>query len=112
MSNPSQQSSHSDPAPDGRPSVRFEATVQPGEGERDLDKVADLDLDRIPDPEGKVRLLVTMDDCVQLLERGFEVHLHRILPVRPLDPRLIESDESTRAWLEERVKGIERSGES
>jgi hypothetical protein len=103
---------NTDPVPSGRPPVRFEATVQPGDGERDLDRVADLDLDRIPDPEGEVRLLVTMDDCVQLLDRGFRVQLHRPLPVRPLDPGLIESDESARAWLDERVRGIERAEES
>src|SRR5262245_33950684 len=100
MSDQRQQALDSELYPSGRPSFRFEATVQPGDRERDLDRVADLDLDRIPDPRGRVRLLVTMDDCVELLERGFEVHLHHILRARPLDPELIESDESTRAWLE------------
>lgn len=107
-----QNLSRPDPVSSGQKSVRFEATVQPGDVERDLDRVADLDLDRVPDPEGGVRLLVTMEDCVQLLERGFRVQLHNPLPVRPLDPGLIESDESMRDWLEERVQGIERAEES
>jgi hypothetical protein len=88
---------------------RFEATVHPGDEARDLERVADLDLDRIPDPEGQVRLLLTMDDCVRLLEQGYEVRLLRLLPVRPLDARLVESDESARDWLEEQVKGLERA---
>lgn len=107
-----QNLSRPDPAAGDRTPLRFEATVQPGDVEADLDRVADLDLDRVPDPEGGVRLLVTMEDCVQLLDRGFRVQLHNPLPVRPLEPGLIESDESTRAWLEERVRGIERAEES
>ena len=39
-------------APDGGPDrqLRFEATIHQGERERALSRVADLDLDRVPDP--------------------------------------------------------------
>ena len=92
------------------PTVRFDATVHPGVTNRDLLGVADLDLDRIPDPEGDVRVVVTADECRRLLESGYEVRLHAQVPVRPLPAELVEQDDSVRAWLEERVEGIGRSG--
>jgi hypothetical protein len=95
----------------GRAAYRFEATVHPGDRAKDLERVADLDLDRIPDPDGQVRLLLTVDDSVRLLEDGYEVRLHRVLPVRPLEQELVESDEAARAWLEERMKGLDRAEE-
>ncbi|WP_030680048.1 hypothetical protein [Streptomyces sp. NRRL B-1347] len=96
--------------PTERPAVRFDATVHPGAANRDLRGVADLDLDRIPDPEGAVRVLVTADDCRRLLESGYEVHLHAPVPVRPLPGELVEQDEAVRAWLEERLQGSRRAG--
>ncbi|MBJ3809306.1 hypothetical protein [Streptomyces flavofungini] len=92
------------------PAVRFDATVHPGATNRDLHGVADLDLDRIPDPEGAVRVLVTADECRRLLESGYEVHLHAPVPVRPLASDLVEQDDAVRAWLDERIQGIQRAG--
>jgi len=108
MTEPLQQTGRANPANRG---VRFEATVHPGDRARDLAGVADLDLDRVPDPEGRLRVLVTAPDCVRLLQHGYEVHLVRALPVRPLDPELIDDDESVTRWLEDRVQGIERREE-
>jgi hypothetical protein len=88
--------------------MRFEATVHPGEKGPPLERVADLDLDRVPDPQGGVRVVVTAEDAAQLVARGYEVLLVRALPVQPLDPALVVDDESTRAWLEEQTRGIER----
>ncbi|WP_143052534.1 hypothetical protein [Streptomyces sp. cf386] len=90
--------------------MRFDATVQPGPTIRDLEGVADLDLDRIPDPEGEVRVLVTPDECRRLLESGYEVRLHAVVPVRPLPAELVARDDAVMAWLEEHVQGIERAG--
>jgi hypothetical protein len=72
-------------------------------------RIADLDLDRVPDPDGEVRVLVGVEDCVRLVEHGYEVRLHRALPVRPLDGRLIAADDDVRAWFAERVRGTGRS---
>lgn len=88
--------------------TRFEATVHAGDQGQTLDGVADLDLDRVPDPEGGVRLLVTADEAAQLVERGYEVHLLRALPVAPLDDALVAEDDDVRAWLEDQVRGIDR----
>lgn len=89
--------------------VRFEATVHPGETPVGFaamaGQVADLALDRIPDPEGGVRLLLDADECAELLERGFEVRLHRAVPVRPLDQSLMADDDAVRAWFDERTRG-------
>jgi hypothetical protein len=95
-----------EPPPDGPAGpARFEATVHPREDTGvELAMVADLDLDRVPDPEGGVRVLVNMEEVAHLVEQGFEVRLERPVPVRPLDPGMVASDEDVRAWFEERVR--------
>ena len=65
-----------------------------------------LDIDLVPDPKGLVRALVTAADCVRLLNQGLEVRLHQAYPMQPLNPALIESDESFRRWLDKRMKTI------
>lgn len=87
---------------------RFEATVHPGEGERPLARVADLDLDRVPDPRREVRLLVNAEELADLLDQGYEVRLHRTVRPEPLSPELVVSDDDAVRWLEERVQGIPR----
>ena len=89
--------------------VRFEATIHAGRKARRPGWADELGIDRVPDPQGRVRALVTADECVRLLEQGFEVRLHHAHPIRPLDPRLIETDEAVRRQLEERLQGIERA---
>jgi hypothetical protein len=96
----------------GPPSVRFEATIHPGDKQLALEGVADLDLDRVPDPDGGVRLLVTVEEAAKLVERGYEVHLLRALPVTPLGPTLVVDDGSVKKWLEDQVQGIERQEDS
>ncbi|NUP11362.1 MAG: hypothetical protein HOW73_35395 [Polyangiaceae bacterium] len=92
--------------------ARFEATVHPGEYNIALARVADLDLDRVPDPQGGVRVIVTADELAELVRRGYEVRVFRSVPVEPLDPALIQSDEQAMRWLEERVAGIRRGEKS
>jgi hypothetical protein len=87
---------------------RFEATVHPGEQEVALARVSDLDLDRIPDPQGGVRVIVNAEDLAELVRRGYEVRVYRTIPVQPLDPGLVQSDEEAMRWLEDRVAGIPR----
>jgi hypothetical protein len=91
-----------------RRNARFEATIHPGDKQLALEAVADLDLDRIPDPEGGVRVMVTAEQAVELVQRGYEVHLLRAHLISPLDPSLVPDDESVREWLEQQVRGIER----
>ena len=93
---------------DPRRELRFEATIHPGDAAVALESVADLDLDRVPDPQRGVRVLVTTEDIVALLERGFEVRLHRLARLEPLRPELRVQDDEAIAWLEERVQGIRR----
>lgn len=87
---------------------RFEATVHQGEGERTLARVADLDLDRVPDPRRDVRLLINAEELAALLDEGYEVRLHRTVRPAPLDPDLVQSDDDAVRWLEDRVQGIPR----
>jgi hypothetical protein len=95
-----------------RPKVRYEVILRAGASNRmDMRSVADLDMDRVPDPEGGVRLLVDMDEAARLVERGFEVTLVQIAPAGPLDPSLVMDDDAARAWLEERLRGVERGGQ-
>ena len=93
---------------DPRQGLRFEATVHPGDADVPLGRVADLDLDRVPDPQGGVRLLVTTDEIVALLERGYEVRLHRVVRAEPLSEELRIDEDAAIAWLEERVNDIPR----
>jgi hypothetical protein len=106
------QAGSEEPSPPAGQTMRFEATVHPGEKGPPLERVADLDLDRVPDPEGGVRVVITAEDASQLVAQGFEVLLVRALPVQPLDPGLVLDDDSANAWLEEQTKGIERQGGS
>ena len=94
--------------------ARYEVIVRAGAGaaERmDMRRVADMDLDRVPDPEGGVRLLVDMDEAARLVGSGFEVTIVQAAPAGPLDPSLIMDDDAAAAWLEERLGGTEQEGE-
>ena len=96
-------------APDRQ--LRFEATIHQGERERALSRVADLDLDRVPDAHGDVRLLINPDELARLLDEGYEVRLYRTVRPHPLSPDLVMSDDEAVRWLEERVQGIPREEE-
>ena len=95
------------PAPrDETRGSRFDATIHPGRGSKDLSGLDNVALDRLPDRYGRLRALVTAEDCAQLLELGYEVRLHRHHAIGPMDPRLIETDKSVQGWLEERLASI------
>lgn len=94
--------------------VRYEVILRAGAGAGDridLRRVADMDLDRVPDPEGGVRLLVDMDEAARLVENGFEVTIVQAAPTGPLDPSLIMDDAAAAAWLDDRLGGLEQKGE-
>ena len=86
--------------------VLFEATIHSERKDVNFDLINQLDIDRVPDPKGLVRALLTADDSVRLLNLGFEVRLHHAHPIRPLDPSLVETDESVRRWLDEKLRGL------
>jgi hypothetical protein len=86
--------------------VLFEATIHSKRKELNFDLIDHLDIDRVPDPKGLVRALLTADDSVRLLNLGFEVRLHHAHPIRPLDRSLVETDESVRRWLKEKLRGL------
>jgi hypothetical protein len=65
----------------GPTELRFEATLGDMPYRKALATVTAMDLDRLPDVEGRVRLLLTPDDARRLLERGVPVHLERAHPV-------------------------------
>ena len=90
--------------------VRFEATLGTTPHARALAAAAALDLDRLPDANGKVKLLLSTDDARRLLEQGFEVHLTAAVPVAPLAESLVMSDADSATWLEDQVKGIRQKG--
>jgi hypothetical protein len=91
--------------------VRFEATIHTGDaGEVSASRLAAFDLDRVPDPGGEVRALLSLGDIYRLLEAGFEVRLQRALPRRPLNPELIAEDRDVQAWFEERARSVGRTG--
>ncbi len=91
-------------------SVRFEATLGPAPRGKAVLAAAELDLDRLPDANGKVKLLLTADDARRLLEQGYEVHLTAAIPVAPLDQKQVMTDDQAQRWLEQQVKGIPKKG--
>lgn len=87
--------------------VRFSATIHVRDV-TDPSWFERLAIDRVPDPTGAIRALVTPADCVRLVNEGFEVRLDAAYPVQPLDPALIESKDSFQRWLDERIQTTKR----
>jgi hypothetical protein len=85
--------------------MRLEATIHPGRKAKTKEWADDLDVDRgcIHDTKGRVRALITVEDCVRLLDRGLEIRLYRAHPNEPLDRALIVTDKSFRHWLDKQV---------
>lgn len=93
-----------------KPGLRFEATLGPLPRRRAVAAAAELDLDRLPDVDGKVHLLISPADAQRLLDQGFEVRLVAAVPVKPLDPKLVMTDAQSKRLLEAQVKGLPRKG--
>jgi hypothetical protein len=85
--------------------MRLEATIYPGRKAKTKEWADDLDVDRgcIHDPKGRVRALITVEDCVRLLDRDLEIRLYRAHPHEPLDRALIVTDQLFRQWLDKQV---------
>lgn len=100
------------PGRGGGRETRYEATLHRGERHANLKEIPALGLDRVPGPPDEVRVLISIEDAARLVEMGFEVRLLRAHRTAPLDGALVADDDTVRAWLEERLQGIERKGGS
>jgi len=89
--------------------LRFEASLGTLPRAKALAAAAELDLDRLPDFGGKVRLLLTPADAKRLLDLGIEVHLLKALPVKPFDAKRVMSDDQAKRWLDEQLRGVPRA---
>lgn len=87
------------------PKVRFAATIH-APSNAGADWMNKLEVDRMPDPTGVVRALVTAADCLRLLNQGFEITLKHAYPVQPLDSKLVETDENFRRQIGKRLRKI------
>ena len=87
--------------------VRFEATIHQGDQERALPWVADLDLDRVPDPHGDVRCSSAAEPG-PAARRGLRGAPAQDVRAEPLSPDLRHGRRRAVRWLEERVQGIPR----
>ena len=94
------------------PRDRFEAIIQPGVTDEPLARVMSMGLDRVPDERGDMRVLVTFEEVVRLLDRGYEVRLRRRLPVQPLDSALVMDDAEAERWMHDQLTGIAREEDS
>jgi hypothetical protein len=92
------------------PAVRLEVTLGRTPIKQALEAIAERGLDRLPSPKGEVRLLVTHEEADRLLRQGVEIHLKAVHPVRPLDPKLVLTDEQAQNELARRLKGGTRKG--
>ena len=90
--------------------MRFEATVHPTASSAELGAVEALDLDRVPDPEDGVRVLIGPEDLARLVAEGYEVRVQAVAPVTPLDPSLVADDADARQWFEDMTRDPERDG--
>ena len=88
--------------------VRFSATIHVRDV-TDPTWFERLAIDRVPDPTGAIRALVTPADCVRLVNEGYEVRLDAAYPVQPLNPALIETKESVQSWIDERIQTAKRA---
>ena len=89
--------------------MRLEAAIYPGRKAKTKEWADDLDVDRVPDAKGRVRALITVEDCVRLLDRGLEVRLYRAHPHGPLDQSLIVTEKSFRQWLDKQVSTLKNN---
>lgn len=89
------------------PRDRIEVTIDLDDV-RGLEAIDKLDLDRLPDPEGRVRALVSDEDLARLKEAGFGVQVGERIPVAPLDPSLVFTDDDAETWLRRRLDGVSR----
>src|SRR5436309_15667689 len=87
--------------------MRFQATIYPGRNAKTKNWADDLDVGRVPDAEGRVRALITVEDLVRLLERDQEVRLYRAHADEPRDPGWIATDKEYKSWLDERTITLE-----
>ncbi len=92
--------------------LRFDVTMPTKDRAAAIEMVTALDLDRLPDRDGDVHLLITLDEAAMLVENGYEVHLSAALHAAPLDPSLVMDDKDSMAWLEAQVDGIPRQAGS
>lgn len=89
---------------------RLSATLLTGKRDAALVAVSELGLDRVADVKGKIRLLLWPEEVPLLLARGFELHVHRAIPVAPLAPELVRTDQEVRATVERRLRGMLKGG--
>ena len=80
---------------------RFDATIHPGLGRKSLHELDGETLDRMPDRYGRLRVLITAEGIVDLVDRGYEVRIRRHHPIQGSPRELIATDASVERWLEE-----------
>lgn len=78
------------------------ATESADEREGRTARVSALDLDRLPDRDN-VRLLVDAEQLDRLRAAGLQVSVQRSVPVRPLDPALVATEDDVAGWLTARL---------
>lgn len=99
-----------DSTKDASTQYRLSATLLTRKRAAALAAVSELGLDRVADVKGQIRLLLWPEEVPLLLARGFELHLHRAIPVAPLDPKRIRTDQEVRTTLERRLRGLLKGG--
>jgi len=89
---------------------RYAAVIPAGNRVKALLVVSELGLDRLLDFRGKIQLLLNQRDLRKLVERGQSVLLNAVVPVAPLDPKLVHPEAALKKSLERRLRNIGRKG--
>ncbi len=90
------------------PAVRYSAVLPDTERSKSIALVSELALDRLPDRNGRIHVLISADEANCLLEQGIAVKLLAVIPIAPLEKSLVMTDVQAQHSLERRVKGIPR----
>jgi hypothetical protein len=98
----------SKPSPPNPGPGRFAATIHPGLGRKDLAELDSVPMDRLPNARGRVAAILSTDEIIRLLDRGYEVRLSRHLRIQPLSQDLAVSDAEFRRSLEERFRDLRK----
>ena len=87
---------------------RYSAMIPAGNKAKALRLIEELGLDRLPDARGRIRLLLFPDDLRQLVERDQSVLLQAVVRVKPIDRKLVYTDEEFNKVIKKRLLGGKR----
>jgi len=91
--------------------LRFGAAIFPGRNRKKAGWADNLNVDRVPSAESEVRALVSLEECVRLVEEGFEVRLYSVLDETSFPKGLLVKDADFNKWIREAKSALDANTE-